>query len=51
MSIHSKKLSEVGCLYQYTVTALNHLDSNENLLETFACPFNNPAFYGPELNL
>ena len=51
ISVHSTKLFEVGCLHQHTVTALYRLDRNEKLLEIFAYPSNNCAFYGPELNL
>ena len=48
---HIWKLFEVSCLHQHTITALYRLDRNEMLLEIFAYPSNNSAFYGPELNL
>ena len=48
---HVSKLLEVGCLYQHTVITLYRLDRNEKLLEIFAYPSSNHAFYGPELNL
>ena len=47
----SIKLFEVGCLHQYTVTALNRLDRDEKLLKRFGYPSNNRAFYRLELNL
>ena len=43
ISIHRVKLFEVGCLHQYTVTALYRLDRNEKLLEIFMYPSINSA--------
>ena len=48
-SLYVWKLFEVGCLYQRSVIALYRLDRHETLLETFAYPSNNRAFYKPEL--
>ena len=43
ISIHRVKLFEVGCLHQYTVTALYRLDRNEKSLEIFMYPSINSA--------
>ena len=45
------KLFKVGCLHQHNVIAMYHLDRNEKMLEVFAYPNNNRAFYRLELNL
>ena len=45
------KLLNVGYLHLHTVIDLYRLHRNEKLLEIFAYPSNNRAFYRPELNL
>ena len=48
---HVWKLFQVGFLHQHIVIALYRLDRNEKLPEFFPYPFNDSAFYGPDLNL
>ena len=45
------KLFEMSCVHQHYVIALYRLDRNKMLLEIFAYPSNNRAFYIAELDL